>query len=424
MADLLIYLLKVSLCVMGFYLSYIIFFGRETFYARNRIFLAGIMIVSIITPLIGLAPFKTVVPQNPAFERVGEIVSTGDYVELAVSRSIAQIDFISVLFSLYLFVTLFLYIKLVLGLIKTQMIIRKGRVINSRFPTVILTEADYSSFSFFPYIVIPEKIFNSDAYNEVLEHEKIHIKEGHTFDLLLAEILIPLLWFNPFMWLLKRSIVLNHEYIADSKTLKRRGEIKEYQYKLLNMATDNYNLPFAHSFTSLIKKRIVMINKKPTRNYAALKNLIILPVAALLFVLFSFRPASEPKVRDIKLSEASAREITKFIAMNIQYPLEAKESSTEGKVYVSVEVKNGIVKECEIEKNKNDIDSQLLQTVIVTGYGASSETNPGTKPSKNKNFKLLQKECLRIAKRLAEVQIPEWKESEVEFTFEVVFLLR
>ncbi len=78
----------------------------------------------------------------------------------------------------------------------------------------------------------------------------------------------------------------------------------------------------------------------------------------------------------------------------------------------------------EIEKNKKDIDSQLLQTVVVTGYGASSETNSGTKPGRDKNFKLLQKECLRIAKRLSELQIPEWQENEVEFTFEVVFHLR
>lgn len=424
MADLLMFFLKVSLCMMILYLSYLTFFGRDTFYGRNRVLLIGILVISILFPLIRVPSFDRAITQNPGFIQVREIVSTGDYIQSTVAMNISRVDFISALGFIYIIVVLFLYAFFIAGLLKTHKIIRKGRVINSRFPTVILTEADYSSFSFFPYVVIPEKILNSDSYNEVLEHEKIHIKEGHTFDLLLAEILIPLLWFNPFIWLLKRSIVLNHEYIADSKALKRRGEIKDYQYKLLNMATGNYNLPFAHSFSSLIKKRIVMINKKPSTNYAALKNLIILPVAALLLVLFSFRPVTEPRGSEIELSEASARAITRFIAENIQYPLEAKESSTQGKVYVSVEVKNGVVRECEIEKNKKDIDSQLLQTVVVTGYGANSETNSGTKPGRDKNFKLLQKECLRIAKRLSELQIPEWQENEVEFTFEVVFQLR
>ncbi|PKO98337.1 MAG: hypothetical protein CVU13_10835 [Bacteroidetes bacterium HGW-Bacteroidetes-8] len=420
MADLLIYLLKVSLCIIVFYLSYNLFFGGDTFYRRNRVLLVGIPIISIIIPLIRLAPFKTGVSQNLALERVGVFVSTGDYVETAVSSNITQIDFIYTLLTIYLLVTLVLYIKLAFGLLKTHKIIRKGRVLNERFPAVIITELDYSSFSFFPYIVIPEKIFNSAAYTEVLEHEKIHIKEGHTFDLLLVEILIPLLWFNPFIWLLKRSIVLNHEYIADSKALKERGRVKDYQYTLLNIATGSINIPLAHSFSNLIKKRIVMINKKPSRNYAALKNLVILPVAALLFVMFSFRPATEPKGMERELSEASAKIITQFIARNLLYPLEAKESSTEGKIYVSVEVRKGIVKECEIEKSKEEIDSQLLPEIIVVGYAK----NPDTKPVGTKNIKLLEKECIRVAKKLSEVQIPEWQEKEVEFTFAVIFQVR
>jgi beta-lactamase regulating signal transducer with metallopeptidase domain len=94
---------------------------------------------------------------------------------------------------------------------------------------------EHPPFSFFPYVVIPKKTFESGDYLEILAHEKAHIRQGHTFDLLFSELLIVFLWFNPFIWLIKRSMALNHEYLADKFSLRSSCSIKEYQYKLLNI---------------------------------------------------------------------------------------------------------------------------------------------------------------------------------------------
>ncbi|MBK9391873.1 MAG: hypothetical protein IPN68_17390, partial [Bacteroidetes bacterium] len=115
------------------------------------------------------------------------------------------------------------------------------------------------SISFFPYAVIPSEVYNSGNYTDILDHESAHLRQGHTFDLLLSEIFIAFQWFNPFAWLIKRSVVLNHEYLADQVFVINRS-IKDYQYRLLNIAGEVKAVSLAHTFNSLIKSRIIMIN--------------------------------------------------------------------------------------------------------------------------------------------------------------------
>jgi hypothetical protein len=288
---------------------------------------------------------------------------------------------------------------------------------------------EHPPFSFFPYVVIPKNTFENGDFSEILEHEKAHIRQGHTFDLLLSELLIAFLWFNPFMWLIKRSIVLNHEYLADNFLLKNSCSNKEYQYKLLNIQKGLMNVPLAHNFSSLIKNRIVMINKKPTRNYAALKSIIILPVVAILFVMFSFKPESNPSNNGYQaplFSKSSESEILKFLAMNTGYPQVAKNSSDTGKVFVVVKMnKGGIVKECKAFTEKKGINVPFLEEIVIVGY------KPSTGPGATKNEKatgnehpVLKTECLRVANRLMEVKIPEWKDKDMEFAIEFTFTLK
>ena len=117
-------------------------------------------------------------------------------------------------------------------------------------------------FSFFPYAVIPAEDYKSGNYKDLLDHEFAHLRQGHTFDLLLSEFFIAFQWFNPIVWLIKRSVILNHEYLADYITLRSSRNVKDYQYRLLNFQSGLKNISLAHSFNSLIKNRIIMINKK------------------------------------------------------------------------------------------------------------------------------------------------------------------
>jgi len=429
MNNLLIYLLKVSAGTMLLHLCYILFFSKDTFYLRNRIFLIGILLLSIIIPLL---KFFNIFAVDSAIEHtnpMNRIMLSGTIIGATVSEKITSFDFNNLFIWLYFSITGLFLLRALTGVARTFMIIRRGTIQDTKFPRVVLSDMEHPPFSFFPYVVIPKNTFESGDFSEILEHEKAHIRQGHTFDLLLSELLIAFLWFNPFMWLIKRSIVLNHEYLADNFSLKNSCSIKEYQYKLLNIQKGLMNIPLAHNFSSLIKNRIVMINKKPTRNYAALKSIIILPVVAILFVMFSFKPESNPANNDYQaslFSKSSESEILKFLAMNTGYPQVAKNSSDTGKVFVVVKMnKGGIVKECKAFTEKKGINVPFLEEIVIVGYKPS--TGPGATKSEKatgNEHPALKTECLRVANRLMEIKIPEWKDKDMEFAIEFTFTLK
>jgi TonB family protein len=285
MDNLLLYLFKVSAGTTLLYLCYLLLFRKDTFYRRNRIFLILTLLLPIIFPALKIPVFTTsVTPPMPVITLENMIfpVSTS---ERSVSNTINSFDYNNMFIWIYFTIAGLLLLRIIISLISTYRIIKKGSVKNNKFPKVIVSENKLPPFSFFPYAVIPVEEYTSGNYTDILEHETAHLRQGHTFDLILSELFIAFQWFNPFVWLIKRSIQLNHEYLADNVSLRNKG-IKEYQYMLLNFQTGLKNITLAHSFNSLIKNRIIMINKKPTRKYATLKNILILPVVA--FVVYAF----------------------------------------------------------------------------------------------------------------------------------------
>jgi hypothetical protein len=295
---------------------------------------------------------------------------------------------------------------------------------DSSFPKVILSELGHPPFSFFPFIVIPKNTYESADYSQILKHENAHITQGHTFDLLFTELIISFLWFNPFIWLIKRSMVLNHEYLADNISIKGSFSIKEYQYKLLNLQTGLMSVPLAHNYSSLIKNRITMINKKPTQNFAALKNIIILPVVAILLALFSFKSDSNQTNtgnQEPLFTKNSNTVILRYFMENTVYPQEAKNSNDTGKIFIVMKVnKGGIIKECKAFTEQRLIKVPILNEVVITTWNP----NTGQNAAINNEHPVLKKECLRVANKLTEVIIPEWMEKDMEFAIPIKFILR
>jgi len=360
---------------------------------------------------------------------VNSIILSGTIIGATVSEKITSLDLNSLFIWLYFSITSLFLVRALSSVAMTFMIIRRGTLLDTKFPKVVLSDMEHPPFSFFPYVVIPKKIFESGDYLEILAHEKAHIRQGHTFDLLFSELLIVILWFNPFMWLIKRSMVLNHEYLADNFLLKNSSSIKEYQYKLLNIPKGLINVSLAHNFSSLIKNRIVMINKRPTRNYAALKSIIVLPVAAILFVIFSFKQESFPPNNGYQqplFSKSSESEILKFLAMNTGYPQEAKNSSDTGKVFVVVKMnKGGIIKECKAFTEIKGINVPLLEEIVIIGYKPSKgQGSAMSEKATGNEHPTLKTECLRVANKLPEVKIPEWNEKDMEFAVAFKFSLK
>jgi len=286
MDNLILYLLKVSAGTTLFYLSYLLFFSKDTFYRRNRVLLIMILLLPVIFPALKIpvsvnspAPAAPVILPDSYFLAESAFGTT-------ISTPVNSFDYNRLIILIYFTMAGLLLLRTIISLISTYRIIRKGRITNSRFPRVVISENHFPPFSFFPYAVIPAEEYNSGNYSDLLDHEFAHIKEGHTFDLLLSELFIAFQWFNPFIWLIKRSIILNHEYLADRISASNKN-VKEYQYRLLNFQSGFKHISLAHNFNSQIKNRIIMINKKPTRKYATLKNILILPAVAFLVYAFA-----------------------------------------------------------------------------------------------------------------------------------------
>jgi len=287
MANLLLYLVKVTAGTTLLYLGYLLLFREDTFYLRNRILLISILILPTFFPFIKIPIFRS----NNVF--VDQVNTTANFDYSGTSAVSAfpgpsdSFDYIRIFTVIYFVVAALLLIRILISLISTYRIIRQGTINMSHFPKVIISDKQLSPFSFFPYAVIPSEDYRSGNYKDVLDHEFAHLRQGHSFDLLLTELFISFQWFNPFVWLIKRSVILNHEYLADQLSLINNKSAKEYQYRLLNFQKGLKNISLAHNFNSLIKNRIIMINKKPTRRYATLKNILILPVVAIVVYAFS-----------------------------------------------------------------------------------------------------------------------------------------
>ena len=429
MDNFLIYLIKLSVGTMLFYLSYILLFSKDTFYLRNRIFLLLLSLLSIIIPLLKDYNFFVGNSTIEHANSMNNIILSGIIIGESVSEKITSFDLNNLYIWLYFSISGLFLLRVLISLTRTFIIIRKGTIQDIKFPKVVLSEMNHPPFSFFPYIVIPKKIYNSGDYLEILAHEKAHIKQGHTFDLIFLELLIVFLWFNPFMWLIKRAMVLNHEYLADNFSLKSSFSIKEYQYKLLNFPDSLMNVPLAHNFSSLIKNRIFMINKRPTRNIAALKSIIILPLAAILFVMFSFKPdfnSTYNGYQEPLFSKSSETEILKFLSINTGYPQEAKNSSDTGRVFVVVKMnKGGVIKECKAFTDIKGINVPLLNEMVIVGYKPSIGLSTAKFARTTSNEHLtLKTECLRVTNKLKDVKIPEWNENDLEFAIPFKFTLK
>lgn len=141
--------------------------------------------------------------------------------------------------------------------------------------------------SFFNYIFINPASYDFETYEQIIAHEKIHVAKGHTYDLLLAELAVIVLWFNPFIWLFRKEVEKNIEYQTDDLVVNSElAERENYQMSLLKIATYNKPLTVVTNYNqSLIKQRILKMNSKQSTQFSYWKYAFLAP---LLFAILLF----------------------------------------------------------------------------------------------------------------------------------------
>ncbi len=284
------YLLESGTSLSLFALVYLLFLRRDTFFNVNRWFLLVAICFSAVLPLLHI-PIYT--PQSTVLAEV----TVTPYVNLLNAVTIYGATFshgaerfvltYSMLGYVYLIGVLFLAIKLFIQIFQILRLISRNKVIVEGKIKLVILDREISPFSFLNYIFVSKNLQSTNGWEKMLEHEKQHVKQGHTFDVLVLEVVAVFQWFNPFFWLFRRALRENHEFLADQAVISKGTSPSWYKQILINQYVGD-QIVLANNFNySLIKTRIKMMSKIKSRKIASVKVLIGFVLAASLVAVFA-----------------------------------------------------------------------------------------------------------------------------------------
>ena len=283
MMEFLIYDLKVALLVAAFYMFYRLLLSHETFHRTNRLVLLATAIASFILPLCVITLHKTVVVNGHGLVSL-EGLGMAEVADAAEPQMPLWQIVAIVVFFVGLAVTLG---HTLMGILKVwRLVSHSERHQEPDGIVVCVTDRDVSPFSFCRYIVLSRSDYEAHEAS-VLAHERGHIRQRHSLDVLLVDTLTALQWFNPAMWMLRQDLRAIHEYEADAAVLSQGINMRQYQYLLIQKAVATCGYSVANGIThSTLKNRIhMMLTNKKTNRASWLKLLAMLPIVGAALAL-------------------------------------------------------------------------------------------------------------------------------------------
>lgn len=281
MPHLFIILLKINLVLILFSATYYLVLRRLTFYSINRMFLLFGILFSSAYPFINLTGFFADQKAIPAF-----VPQFNQQVSQFVQQDAVSI-FWQALTLLFYVGVLLMALRLLVQFISLYRMHKNSLPDRLADYKVRILNEEVSPFSFWQTIYINPRLHKKQDLNNILEHEKVHVEEWHTLDIILAEICVVFYWFNPGVWMMKKAVRENIEFITDARILKKGIDKKAYQYSLLDVGTLQPSIAIVNNFNlSDLKKRIKMMNAKRSSRVNLTRYLFVLPV--LLCVTLAF----------------------------------------------------------------------------------------------------------------------------------------
>ena len=296
MEGLYIYLLKAILSLGMVYAVYAFFLRKLTFFQWNRWYLLLYSLIAFLVPFIDINEIETLHQSSTPLTLINQIPSISHWVSPEMSsynqtishqQTISKIANQAWIIAIMMFVSVLLLIRLGISIYSLFKIARGAEVLGYiNQCKIIRVNKSLSPFSFSNIIFIGNQIYAPDELEKILTHEMIHTQQRHSVDMILGEILIIVAWWNPFSWLIRKSIRQNLEFIADREVIKKGVEIHPYQMLLLKtMHNPAFRITNAFSFSHL-KKRIMMMNIKPSHRLQLARFLLIAPAFLVLALLF------------------------------------------------------------------------------------------------------------------------------------------
>lgn len=291
MPALFVFLLKVNIALVLFCAGYYLVLRHLTFYTLNRVYLVAAILFATIYPQINLSGF---VQRHQEFTKpVQAVVINWQAPANALIKPLTQPDYWrwtevifwagAALLALRLLSRLYSLFKLYHSSVPAQIHNHRVRVLDS----------EDGPFSFWKSIYINPNKYEPADLKAILLHEQVHVNEWHTLDILLAELSTIFYWFNPGVWLMKKAVRENIEFITDRKILNKGVDAKQYQYSLVNVSFAASPQTLVNHFNiSTIKKRIIMMNAKRSSKFNLTRYAFLVPAVIVLLLVFSISKAA------------------------------------------------------------------------------------------------------------------------------------
>lgn len=395
-----LYLLQVNVGLILFYALYKLVCTRDTFFRSRRFILIVSLVLPFILPFIDVREWlesrdRMIMLTHFDYSAVLPEIVVGSEVAETGSRVFVLSEWIGYL---YLAGVVVLLVRLVVQAFSLYRLIVRMPEKEINGVRVKCLNDPSGPFSFFGWIFMNPAAVKEDEISEILTHEMAHVKQHHSVDVLLAEMVSICCWMNPFAWLLKREVRLNLEFLADRKVMEAGFATKSYQYHLLGLAYNHkYGLSNNFNFSHL-KQRIIMMNKKKSNAAGHIKYaLFVLPAFALLVagniscsqdasqtedakeeVVAPVSPEAKEAPADSTAKEevfmvteqmpeypGGMKELFKFLQDNLKYPEKAMKNNVQGRVIVQFVVeKDGTPTEFKVARSVDpDLDAEALRVM-------------------------------------------------------------
>ena len=375
------FIIKSGGLIAMFYFAYYFLLRKETFFTSNRYFLLAGLITSVVLPFVIYTKIVWVDPAPIIYTPVVETSAINNHYVLnyastpqIIEEEPFEINWNLVSLAIYAIGFAAFMLKFAIDFYSLNSVL-KGKSIKQQedFKFVDVSE-NIAPFSYFDYIVYNSSLYSEAELQSILEHEKVHSDQHHTIDVIISRIFCILFWFNPLIWLYKKAILQNLEFIADNEASKKLSDKKAYQYTLLKITTHETCVAITnHFYQSLIKKRIVMLNKNQSKKWNYWKYYAVIPALAAFVFLFQIKTIAQEKKeapsKEIEVVENQDTEIFKITKSTTDQELKDLAAKLKSEHNVDVVIS-------DLKRNsKNEITSIKVQVLKENGKKQIIEIN-------------------------------------------------
>ena len=403
MDNLIVYLFQSGVSLISLYILYYILLRKDTNFSFNRFFLLFAIAFSLIIPLLKIQMPSQYI--HPEYFVLLETITISP--EKIIPSLLNNYTLLQLLGLVYLSGVIFFLSRFIFRLIHMWWLIARSGIVIEKGLKVVYTNVSYAPFSFFNLIFI-NKQDKEKKLDEIYIHEKAHIKQKHTIDLLILEIASIILWFNPVIWLFKIELKNIHEFLADKAVISKGFNLLKYQTLLLEKNLGNHFILTNNFNHSLIKRRFIMMTKPNSSKYSLMKMVFIMPISILLVFIFSMtitknvisqedvKPVDTkiviieeplqkadtdifPVVEKMPEFPGGQKAMMNFLVENIKYPENARKEGISGRVFITYVVeKDGKISNIKLLRGFHpDCDKEALRVVSLM-----PDWKPGTEKGK------------------------------------------